>query len=230
MSVPAAGRRTADSYICYSSETGFVICTPSMLTRPTESPVGEPFVVQHLHDPRRRWGSTPFGTAIVSRAFVFNQIESTGSIWLLDPGLTPGSRTDHEPARRIEATANCTGKLAPVAESLCCTSAGQTPALPAIRMCLRPTQVLYNAVLFIQVKPVGCSPIGGSVRGILACCIGGTLHLAGPFAAPAPVAVVASGRLLNTWRLLITNLRNDEITGCHDGVPVSRQLSENRRS
>jgi hypothetical protein len=49
------------------------------------TPVGEPFVVQHLHDPRRRWGSTPFGTAIVSRAFVFNQTELTGSIWLLAP-------------------------------------------------------------------------------------------------------------------------------------------------
>ena len=54
------------------------------------TPVGEPFVVQHLHDPRRRWGSTPFGTAIVSRAFVFNQNELTGSIWLLDPGPKTG--------------------------------------------------------------------------------------------------------------------------------------------
>jgi hypothetical protein len=35
---------------------------------------------------------------------------------------------------------------------------------------------------------------------------------------------------LHTTRLLITNLRNDEITGCHDGVRVPRQLSENRRS
>jgi len=50
------------------------------------TPVGEPFLVQHVHDPRRRWGSTPYGTAIVSRAFVFSQNESTGSIWLLDPG------------------------------------------------------------------------------------------------------------------------------------------------
>jgi eukaryotic-like serine/threonine-protein kinase len=49
------------------------------------TPAGEPFIVQHLHDPRRRWGSTPYGTAIVSNAFVFNQVESTGSIWLLDP-------------------------------------------------------------------------------------------------------------------------------------------------
>jgi Tol biopolymer transport system component len=44
---------------------------------------GGPFVVQHLHDPRRQWGSTPPGTAIVRNAFVFNQIESTGGIWLM---------------------------------------------------------------------------------------------------------------------------------------------------
>jgi serine/threonine protein kinase len=50
------------------------------------TPVGEPFVVQHLHDPRRRWGSTPYGTGIVRNAFVFNQTQSEGSIWLLDPG------------------------------------------------------------------------------------------------------------------------------------------------
>ena len=47
--------------------------------------VGEPFIVQHLHDPARRWGSTPFGNAIVSNAFVFTQVEMTGSIWLLEP-------------------------------------------------------------------------------------------------------------------------------------------------
>jgi dipeptidyl aminopeptidase/acylaminoacyl peptidase len=49
------------------------------------TPVGEPFIVQHLHDPTRRWGSTPFGNAIVSNAFVFTQVEMTGTIWLLDP-------------------------------------------------------------------------------------------------------------------------------------------------
>ena len=48
-------------------------------------PLGEPFVVQHLHDPRLRWGSTPFGNAIVSNAFVFHQVESSGGIWLVDP-------------------------------------------------------------------------------------------------------------------------------------------------
>ena len=49
------------------------------------TPVGKPFAVEHLHDPRRRWGSTPFGTAIVNKAFLFSQVETTGSIWLLSP-------------------------------------------------------------------------------------------------------------------------------------------------
>jgi hypothetical protein len=53
-------------------------------------PIGEPVIVQHLHDPRRRWGSTPYGTAIVSDAFVFNQSELTGSIWLLQPQTDTG--------------------------------------------------------------------------------------------------------------------------------------------
>ena len=46
--------------------------------------IDEPFVVQHLHDPRRDWGSTPFGTAIVNGAFLFNQSESSASVWLMD--------------------------------------------------------------------------------------------------------------------------------------------------
>jgi serine/threonine protein kinase len=56
--------------------------------------VGEPFLVQHFHDPRRRWGSTSFGSAIVRNAFVFTQVESSGSIWLQAgyPGATSASR------------------------------------------------------------------------------------------------------------------------------------------
>jgi Tol biopolymer transport system component len=54
------------------------------------TPVGEPFIVQHLHDPTRRWGSTPYGNAIVSNAFVFTQVEMTGSVWMLEP--EPGLR------------------------------------------------------------------------------------------------------------------------------------------
>ena len=59
------------------------------------APVGQPFVVQHLHDPRRRWGSTPFGNAIVSNAFVFSQVETTGTIWLLDPEPRQMTRARH---------------------------------------------------------------------------------------------------------------------------------------
>jgi hypothetical protein len=50
---------------------------------------GEPFLVEHLHEPRRRWGSTPYGTAIVNGAFIFTQTELSGSIWLRDPARTP---------------------------------------------------------------------------------------------------------------------------------------------
>jgi Tol biopolymer transport system component len=57
------------------------------------TPVGAPFIVQHLHDPRRRWGSTPYGTGIVRNAFVFTQTESEGSIWLLTPGSIPASKS-----------------------------------------------------------------------------------------------------------------------------------------
>jgi serine/threonine protein kinase/Tol biopolymer transport system component len=50
----------------------------------TGTPAGAPFEVAHFHDPRRRWGSTSFGSAIVRNAFVFTQVETTGSIWLLE--------------------------------------------------------------------------------------------------------------------------------------------------
>ena len=46
--------------------------------------IGKPFAVHHFHDPMRNWGSTPEGTAIIDGAFVFDQVELSGSIWLLD--------------------------------------------------------------------------------------------------------------------------------------------------
>jgi hypothetical protein len=45
---------------------------------------GEPFVVHHFHDPERAWGSTPMGNAITQRGFIFDQVEKSASIWLLD--------------------------------------------------------------------------------------------------------------------------------------------------
>ena len=51
------------------------------------TPVGEPVVVQHLHDPRRRWGSTPYGTAIVDNAVRVRS--SRGDRWHLAAGHGP---------------------------------------------------------------------------------------------------------------------------------------------
>jgi hypothetical protein len=47
------------------------------------TPVGEPFIVQHFHDPGRAWGSTPVGNAISDRGFTFDQVERSASVWLL---------------------------------------------------------------------------------------------------------------------------------------------------
>ena len=67
---------------------GFRDLYAQRIDRARGRPAGDPFVVQHLHDPRRRWGSTPLGTAIVSNWFVFNQVEMTGSIWLLNSSVS----------------------------------------------------------------------------------------------------------------------------------------------
>jgi eukaryotic-like serine/threonine-protein kinase len=52
------------------------------------TPPGLPVVVHHFHDPERVWGSTPMGNAITRRGFVFDQVETSASIWLLDPRPT----------------------------------------------------------------------------------------------------------------------------------------------
>lgn len=44
---------------------------------------GASFLVQHLHDASRQWGSTGFSSAVVNGAFVFNLQETAGNIWLL---------------------------------------------------------------------------------------------------------------------------------------------------
>jgi hypothetical protein len=43
---------------------------------------GEPFVVAHVHDATRRWGSTGFGSAVVRGMFVANLYETTGNLWM----------------------------------------------------------------------------------------------------------------------------------------------------
>jgi Tol biopolymer transport system component len=63
---------------------GFRDLYAQRLDTATGARVGEPFLVQHFHDPRRLWGSTTYGSAVVSNAFVFTQIETSSSIWLLE--------------------------------------------------------------------------------------------------------------------------------------------------
>ena len=46
---------------------------------------GPPFAVHHFHDPQRLLSSTPFGSGIVKDAFIYDQYETTASIWLLEP-------------------------------------------------------------------------------------------------------------------------------------------------
>jgi hypothetical protein len=44
---------------------------------------GEMTAVAHFHSASREWGSTGFSSAVVSGLFVFNQVESSGNIWML---------------------------------------------------------------------------------------------------------------------------------------------------
>lgn len=44
---------------------------------------GEMTVVAHFHDASREWGSTGYSSAVVNGLFVFNQVESSGNLWML---------------------------------------------------------------------------------------------------------------------------------------------------
>ena len=43
---------------------------------------GEPFLVAHVHDASRRWGSTGYGSAVVRGMFVATLLETTGNLWM----------------------------------------------------------------------------------------------------------------------------------------------------
>ena len=49
---------------------------------------GEPFLVAHVHDASRQWGTTGQGSAVASGMFVVNLFETTGNLWTttLDAG------------------------------------------------------------------------------------------------------------------------------------------------
>jgi hypothetical protein len=44
---------------------------------------GEVFAVAHFHNASREWGSTGYSSAVAKGIFVFNQVESSGNIWML---------------------------------------------------------------------------------------------------------------------------------------------------
>ena len=58
-------------------------CLHALRLNASAHPVGNMFVVHHLHDGSREWGSTGFSSAVVNGLFVFNQVGLTGNIWLL---------------------------------------------------------------------------------------------------------------------------------------------------
>jgi Tol biopolymer transport system component len=43
---------------------------------------GEPFLVHHVHEASRQWGSTGFGSATVTGMFLASLYETTGNIWM----------------------------------------------------------------------------------------------------------------------------------------------------
>jgi Tol biopolymer transport system component len=45
--------------------------------------IGEATAVAHFHRASREWGSTGYTTAVVKGLFVFNQVESSGNVWML---------------------------------------------------------------------------------------------------------------------------------------------------
>jgi hypothetical protein len=46
-------------------------------------PAGDVFVVHHVHEGSREWGSTGFSSAVVNGLFLFNQVGMAGNIWLM---------------------------------------------------------------------------------------------------------------------------------------------------
>jgi dipeptidyl aminopeptidase/acylaminoacyl peptidase len=46
-------------------------------------PVGDVFVVHHVHEGSREWGSTGFSSAVVQGLFLYNQFGLAGNVWLM---------------------------------------------------------------------------------------------------------------------------------------------------
>jgi hypothetical protein len=61
---------------------GFRCLYAMRLDPATGQPRGEPFVVAHVHDATRQWGSTGYGSAVARGIFVANLFETTGNLWM----------------------------------------------------------------------------------------------------------------------------------------------------
>jgi hypothetical protein len=44
--------------------------------------VSDPFPVHHFHEAKRQWGSTGYGSAVVTGLFVADLFEYGGNIWM----------------------------------------------------------------------------------------------------------------------------------------------------
>jgi serine/threonine protein kinase/Tol biopolymer transport system component len=77
---------SADRTLLYSllGIDGFRCLYAQRVNPATGAPTGTPYAVHHFHDPARAWGSTPMGNAVTRRGFIFDQVETAGSIWLLE--------------------------------------------------------------------------------------------------------------------------------------------------
>ena len=84
-----AGERTCgwspDGRLLYFLlETDGFRCLYAMRIDPnTGRAIGEMNLVAHFHNASREWGSTGYNSAVVNGLFVFNQVESSGNIWML---------------------------------------------------------------------------------------------------------------------------------------------------
>jgi Tol biopolymer transport system component len=81
-----------DSRVLYSllGLDGFRCLYAQRIDEATGRPLSDPVVVEHFHDPRKVWGSTPMSNAIVRNGFVFDQLERSASVWLYVPASSGG--------------------------------------------------------------------------------------------------------------------------------------------
>jgi hypothetical protein len=77
---------SADRTLLYTllGMDGFRCLYAQRLNPDSGAPAGQPYAVHHFHDPARAWGSTPMGNAVTPRGFIYDQVETAGSIWLLE--------------------------------------------------------------------------------------------------------------------------------------------------